>query len=122
MSEGALTSKCSINVQFLRDDTVLTAATYDAADNDASPASEFIYTLASGANTITAPTGGSTVKGALIIPPDSNTAAITLKGVTGDTGIPLSKLNPTFLEFETVPATFVLTAGATITGLRIIWT
>jgi hypothetical protein len=93
-----------------------------AAVNAVSPGSITVHTLAAGDNVITAPTGGSTVKGATIIPPTGNAASITLKGVGGDTGIPLSKLDPTSLAFETVPATFILNAGAIITGLRIVWT
>jgi hypothetical protein len=81
-----------------------------------------IHTLSAGDNTITVPTGGSTVKGACILPPAGNAQAITLKGVGGDTGVALSKLDPTSLSFETAPANFILNAGGTITGLRIVWT
>lgn len=95
---------------------------FPAAENDDSPADIDIVTLASGANTITVPSGGSTVKGVTIIPPELNDQSITLKGVTGDTGIVLSKVDPTSLGFETAPATFVLTAGGSIVGLRLIWT
>lgn len=93
----------------------------NATPNGASPGSITIHTLSIGDNTITVPTGGSTVKGATIIPPAGNTQAITLKGVGGDTGVVLSKLDPTSLAFETAPANFILNAGGTITGLRIIW-
>lgn len=93
-----------------------------AQANAVSPASITIHTLAPGDNTITVPTGGSTVKGATIIPPAGNTQTLTLKGVGGDTGIALSKLDPTSLGFETAPANFVLNAGGAITGLRIHWT
>ena len=94
-----------------------------ATENTASPADIQLLTLASGANTITLPTGGSTVKSATLVPPTSNSQTITLKGVTGDTGIALSKTQPTVVTFDTTPATtFVLTAGGTVTGLRIIWT
>jgi hypothetical protein len=93
-----------------------------AASNAVSPASITIHTLAAGDNTITVPTGGSTVKGATIIPPTGNTQAIILKGAGGDTGITLSKLDPTSIAFETAPASFILNAGGIITGLRIHWT
>ncbi len=95
---------------------------FSAAANAVSPGSITIHTLAPGDNTITAPTGGSTVKGACILPPAGNAQAITLKGVGGDTGIAISKVDPTSLSFETVPATFILNAGGAITGLRIVWT
>lgn len=96
--------------------------TLPAAANGSSPGSITIHTLALGDNTITVPTGGSTVKGATIIPPSGNAQTITLKGVGGDTGVQLSKLDPSSIAFETAPANFVLNAGGTITGLRIIWT
>lgn len=92
-----------------------------AAANGTSPGSITIHSLSAGDNTITVPTGGATVKGATIIPPAGNVQAITLKGVGGDTGIPLSKLDPASISFETAPATFILNAGGIITGLRIIW-
>src|SRR5262245_52770286 len=93
-----------------------------AAPNAVSPGSVTIHTLSLGDNTITVPTGGSTVKGATIVPPSGNAQTITLKGVGGDTGVALSKLDPTSIGFETAPANFVLNAGGAITGLRIFWT
>jgi hypothetical protein len=75
-------------------------------------------TLASGANTITVPTNAA---GCVIIPPSGNTQTLTLKGVTGDTGIALSKTNPFMLAFDsTPPASFVITAGALTTGITAI--
>lgn len=76
-------------------------------------------TLASGANTITIPTWAT---GMLIIPNTSNAVGLTLKGVTGDTGVPLSLTNPTGpIEFPaTPPASIVLTAASlfvTITSI-----
>lgn len=94
---------------------------YSSAQNVLSPAGNDVYTLASGANTITLPTGGSTPKAATIIPPAGNTQTLTLKGVTGDTGIALHKTDPTVIALESTVVNFVLTAGGTITGLRIIW-
>jgi len=96
--------------------------TLSAAANAVSPGSVTVHTLTVGDNTITVPTGGSTVKGATIVPPAGNAQAITLKGVGGDTGIPLSKLDPTSIGFETAPANFILNAGGTINLLRILWT
>ena len=101
---------------------VISDTIFSAAENAASPGSITIHTLNSGDNTITVPTGGSTVKGATIIPPAGNVETITLKGVGGDTGIEISKTDPTSIGFETAPANFVLNAGGTITGLRIVWT
>jgi hypothetical protein len=68
--------------------------------------------LASGANTISVP---SWAVGVLIEPAPTNTIALTLKGVTGDTGVGLSPTNPTLISFPaSPPSTFVVTA-ATVT-------
>jgi hypothetical protein len=96
---------------------------YSAAANALASGSVTIHALVNGANTITVPTvTGITVKGATIVPPSGNTSAITLKGIAGDTGIAISKTDPTSIAFETAPASFVLNAGAAIDGLRIVWT
>lgn len=70
--------------------------------------------LVSGANTITVPTNAA---GCIIQPPSANTIALTLKGVTGDTGIALSLTGPTLMTFPaTPPASFVITAASGTTG------
>lgn len=104
----------------LTGDTI-SSKSYPSAANSASPGSEDVYSLLTGANTILVPTGGTTVKAATIIPPAGNLQTITLKGITGDTGVGLSKLDPTTIAFDTAPASFVLTVGGNVTGLRIIW-
>jgi len=76
--------------------------------------------LGSGANTITVPAG--VVGGVVIKPPSGNTQTLTLKGVTGDTGVPVSKVNGTMLAFDTSPpASFVLTAGGAIANVELYW-
>lgn len=116
----AVASTRAIAITFAGD--FVASDSFSAANNAASPGSATLHTLSSGANTITVPTGGATVKGATIIPPAANAQSIILKGVTGDTGVTLSNTDPTSIAFETAPANFVLTAGGTITGLRIVWT
>ena len=70
--------------------------------------------LASGANTITVPAGAS---GCCIIPPSANTVALTLKGVTGDTGVAIAPAAPSVLAFPaSPPASFVITAASLTTG------
>lgn len=65
--------------------------------------------LASGANTIAVPTWATSV---LIEPSSANVEGLTLKGVTGDTGIAISPTQPTLLSFPvTTPANIVLTAA-----------
>lgn len=102
---------------------VISDKIYSAAQNAVSPGAITFQTLVGGNNTITVPiVSGFTVKAATIIPPAGNTQSLTLKGVAGDTGIVISNIDPTSIGFETAPATFVLNAGGTIAGLRIIWT
>lgn len=92
------------------------------AENTTSAAAISNLTLTTGANTITLPTGVGTIKNALIIPPTGNSQTLTLKGVTGDTGVPLSPTAPTLLSFPASPsATFCITAGGAVTGLKIWW-
>lgn len=116
----ATTSTRVVTITFTGDINATNA--FNAASNGSTPASVTIHTLAMGDNTITVPTGGSTVKGACILPPAGNVQSITLKGAGGDTGVGLSKLDPTGIAFETAPASFILNAGGVITGLRIVWT
>lgn len=92
-----------------------------AASNTDSPGSITLHTLASGLNTITVPTGGTTPTCATIVPPEANTQSIILKGVTGDTGVRIHNTDPTSLAIDSSVVTFALTAGGTVTGLRIIW-
>lgn len=93
----------------------------NAAQNAASPGSVTLHTLSSGANTVLLPTGGSTVVSATILPPAGNTQTLILKGVTGDTGVGLHLTDPTTVAFAATVSSFCLTAGGTITGLRIYW-
>lgn len=92
--------------------------------NANSPAVVQVLTLASGANTINATNcpAIATAGGVILIPPAANTQTIVLKGVTGDTGVALSKVAPTTLTFGTTPPTsFVLTTGGAITGMKLAW-
>lgn len=95
--------------------------TISAATNSASPGSVTLHTLAAGANTITAPAGGSTPTACTILPPAGNTQTLILKGVTGDTGVGLHLTDPTTIALASTVTTFCLTAGGTVTGLRIYW-
>lgn len=95
--------------------------TIAAASNAASPGQIQIVTLSSGANTITVPAGGSTPTGVVILPPTGNVQTLTLKGVTGDTGIALHLTDPTSLALASSVTSFVITAGGTVTGLLLYW-
>ena len=71
--------------------------------------------LASGANTITVPSGTTLI---VLIPPTTNTETILFKGVSGDTGFQLSKTRPSIYAYET-GASFVLTTSGAIAGYEI---
>lgn len=92
-----------------------------AATNLASAGAVEIKTLAAGANTITVPTGGTVPTAVTIVPPTGNTQTLVLKGVTGDTGIGLHLTDPSTIALAGSTAAFCLTAGNTITGLRLYW-
>lgn len=74
--------------------------------------------LQSGANTITLPTLPAPT-GCVIQLPSTNTAVVTLKGVTGDTGIAIGKTGSTLLTWDptALPTSFVLNSASTQTGL-----
>lgn len=93
----------------------------NAADNASSPAVVELKTLAIGANTITVPTAGKTPTAVTVVPPASNTTALTLKGVSGDTGIRLHDTDPTTIALHSGVASFVLNAAAEIIGARFYW-
>lgn len=80
--------------------------------------SRSLLSLASGANTITVPAGATMC---IIIPPTTNTTVtLTLKGVTGDTGVPIAKATPTVLTLGTL-ATFCLTASGILAGVEFLF-
>ncbi len=92
--------------------------------NPNSPCTPQVINLAIGANTIDAtacpalPQAG----GVFLVPPSGNIVTLTLKGVTGDTGVALSVSAPTFIAFPTAPPTsFVITTNSTITGFTLLW-
>lgn len=78
--------------------------------------SDALVGLSSGANTITIPTGTSLVA---IIPPTDNTATITIKGISGDTGYAISPTKPTVLAAS--GSSLVLTASAAIAACKVLF-
>ena len=93
---------------------------FNAANNPASPVLEQLVNLANGANTFAVPAAGTVVR-LTIIPPSGNTTSITAKGVTGDTGIPLHKTDPTSIGIDGGFTQIVLTAGGAINNVRLVW-
>ena len=91
---------------------------FPAAQNTSSPAQQELKTLALGSNTITVPSGAVACT---IIPPAGNTNSVTVKGVTGDTGIRLHNTDPSSIAIDSSVSTFVLTASTTTSGVRLVW-
>lgn len=116
----AVTATRSTTIVFSGD--VVGTETLSAASNAASPGSVTVQTLASGFNSVTVPsTTGVTVVACTVVPPTGNTTAITLKGITGDTGIRLHNTDPSTITIHSDVTAIGLTAGAQITGVRFFW-
>lgn len=116
----AVTATRSITVVYSGD--VVGTQEVPAADNAVSTGVVELKTLASGANTITVPTSGTALPTAVtIVPPVGNTVALTLKGVSGDTGIALHLTDPTSLSLKSTVVSFVLNAASSCPGVRFIW-
>lgn len=117
----SITSSRTVQVQFSGD--ITTEIIQSALENEVSPGEVVIQSLILGANTITAPVvSGLVVTGLMIIPPSGNTSLMTLKGVTGDTGVPIHKTDPTSLALDTTFVSLVINAAAAIVGVRLVWT
>ncbi len=101
------------------DDT--SVKTQTAAVNATSPSQDQFVNLASGANTLTAPTAAAPTR-LTIIPPVGNTQALTLKGVTGDTGVLIHKTDPTSVAVDPTIVSVCLTAAGIVNGVRVLWT
>jgi hypothetical protein len=111
----SVTSNRTVQISFSSD--VEYTQDFDAAVNASGSGQIQLVNLTTGANTITVPTNAVAVT---IIPPALNAVTITLKGVTGDTGIALNLTDPTSIGLSSV-STFCLTAGNSITGVRLIY-
>jgi hypothetical protein len=94
---------------------------YDAAYNTDSPGVVQIATLASGNNTVTVPSGGTTPTCVTIVKPSDNTTAITFKGIAGDTGVRLHDTDPDSISIHSGVTSFVLHCAAEIVGVRVVW-
>lgn len=117
----SITSSRTIQIGFSGE--VTTNVILSALDNIVSPAQIDMISLALGDNTITAPViSGLVVTGLMIVFPAGNVNLITLKGVAGDTGVPLHKTDPTSLALNTTFVSLVLNAAAATVGVRLIWT
>ena len=109
-SSRSISTAMSGDLTFVRSDA--------AADNATGPGVIEKKDWTTGANTVTAPSGA---KGVTIKPPTGNTQALTLKGISGDTGIAIHKTDPTSLGLDSV-TTFVVNAAGSVTGVVLVWT
>ena len=100
---------------------VVGAQVLSAASNAASPGSIEIKTLANGFNSMTVPTGGATVTACTIVPPSGNATSITIKGITGDTGIRIHNTDPTTIAIDSSVTAIGVTVGAQIVGVKFFW-
>lgn len=117
----SVASERTVSVVFTGD--VTGTQEVDAAANAASPGTIEVKTLALGFNSISVPSvAGVTPTAVTIIPPAGNANSLTLKGVTGDTGIRLHNTDPTSIALDSSVTAIGLTTGASIVGVRFIWT
>lgn len=100
--------------------TAGTATTASSTNSDAPDFGARLVNLSSGFNTITLPTG-HTVYGVSIFPPSGNSTSLTLKGITGDTGIPLHVTKASHIALVTGATTFGLTAGSAMSVRLAYW-
>lgn len=112
----SVTSERSVTINFTGD--VEYSQSFDAPTNATGSGQNQLVNLSSGANTITVPSSAVAVT---IIPPSGNTVAITLKGITGDTGVALALAAPCSLSLNGSVSSFVLTAASAIIGVRLIY-
>lgn len=100
---------------------VVGTQTLTAGSNTASPGVITCEDLGSGFTAVAIPTGFTPVS-VTIVPPAGNSTSITLKGVTGDTGIRLHDTDPTTIAIHSSVTTIGLTTGGAISNVRFYWT
>lgn len=88
-----------------------------AASNASCPGSEQLVAVSSSPVTVTKPAGAV---GCIVQKPAGNTVVITLKGVSGDSGVQLALTDPDRLSLGAAQAAFVLVAASAAT-IRLIW-
>ena len=118
----SVTAVRSISVAYSGDESAVGAGTgpVQSTNSDAPSAGAYLVNLSSGFNTITLPTG-KTVYGVDIYPPSGNTTTLTLKGITGDTGVALHLTKPTSIAFASSVTTFGITTGGAMAVRLAYW-
>ena len=117
----SITAVATMSVAYSGDEAAVGAGTtFSTTNSDAAGAGAELKNLSSGFNTVTLPTG-KTVSGVDIYKPSGNTTTITLKGVTGDTGIPLHLTKADRISFASGTTTFGLTTGGAMAVRLAYW-
>ena len=108
-------------IQFTGDVTGTEIA--QAAINQLSSGQSQIIALVTGANTVTVPAVALVYvpTAVTIIPDPLNVTTLTLKGVTGDTGVTIHPTDPTILAIASTVVSFVITVLAGPVNVRFIW-
>jgi len=89
--------------------------------NAVSPGTITLLAATVGFNAISVPLAGAVPTALTIIPPAGNTNALTLKGVTGDTGIRIHNTDPTTIALDPAVTTLGIAVLTATTNLRLIW-
>jgi hypothetical protein len=116
----AKTSVLSMAVQIVGDgvnETYNIVAVNPVVNPAAPGGGPLLYALITGANTIPVPPGSISM---VIAPPPASVVALTLKGLTGDTGFPLAPNLPAMLPLPTGTLTVLIDAAAP-ENVSILW-
>lgn len=97
-----------------------TGVTTSSTNSDAPMIGAMLVNLTAIFNPITVPTG-HTIYGVDITPATGNTASLTLKGITSDTGIPMHPTKTTSLAFASSTPTFGITSNGVTTVTLSYW-
>lgn len=110
----SVTSNRSVTITWAGD--IDYTQTFDAPTVSTGSGQNQVVVLSSGANTITPPANAT---GVSIFMPSGNTVQVTLKGITGDTGVALNLTGWSSIGLQSV-STFVLTAASAV-SVRLIY-
>jgi len=111
----SVTSDRSVTINWSQDVTY--QQTFEAVTSTTGPGWNQLVSVTTGL-VITIPSNAVAVT---IIPPVANTTALTIKGVTGDTGIGIGASDPSSFALSTTQTTLVLAAASTTSGVRVIF-
>ena len=116
----AKTSVLTMSVQFVGDgvnESYSITATNPVTNVSAPGGGPLLYALASGPNVIPVPPGSISM---VIVPPTNSVIALTLKGISGDTGFSLTANLPSMMAIPPNTASVLIAAGAP-ENVSILW-